>query len=180
MAKHRGSQNSGFDLNFGGLFKGLGDFVDKLSEIADKGVELRREGEFEGLGDLKKGLEDLKGIYGFSIKVGGLGGEKQVSVEPFGNIKKNDRGEPTVVDEREPLVDVFEEDDHVLVIAELPGVEESQIKTTLDEDVLTITAESPNRKYRKEILLPEAFAEEALNISFRNGVLEVRFTRQNG
>ena len=29
---------------------------------------------------------------------------------------------------REPIVDVFDEEDHILVIAELPGVSEDKIK----------------------------------------------------
>ena len=46
----------------------------------------------------------------------------EIKVEPFGNVTKDKESGRTVVHEvREPLVDVFEEDDHVLVIAEMPG-----------------------------------------------------------
>jgi HSP20 family protein len=105
-----------------------------------------------------------------------LGGEK-VEVEPFGNIKKNERGETTVAEEREPVVDTFDEGDHVLVVAELPGVEESQVKVELKGDVLLISAKGENRKYRKELLLSETFKASALSHSFQNGILEVKLKR---
>ena len=78
---------------------------------------------------LKKGEgeihhRDVKGVYGFSVKVGlGDKGDKEVKVEPFGNVRRDDKTGETVVQEiREPVVDVFEEKDHTLVVAEMPGV----------------------------------------------------------
>ena len=52
------------------------------------------------------------------------------------------------------MVDVFEEEDHLLVLAELPGIGKDDIKVDLKDDVLTITAERGDKKYRKEVLLP--------------------------
>ena len=46
-----------------------------------------------------------------------------MKVEPFGNVRKDERtGRATVREVMEPPVDVFEEADHVLVVAEMPGV----------------------------------------------------------
>jgi len=62
--KDRKAQVS-IDLGFGGLFKGLAEFLDVLSDMAEKGEELRaRAGEFEveGLG------KEAKGVYGFSVR----------------------------------------------------------------------------------------------------------------
>ena len=173
MSKPAGHKEGqfGFEANLGNLFGGIGNLVQKLSELAEKGGELRREGGFE----IPKDAKGLKGVYGFTVKLGGLGGEP-VSVEPFGNIRKDKRGEPTVTDEREPLVDVFNEDDHVLVVAEVPGVEESKIKTELKGDVLVLAAEGRDRKYRKEVLLPRVFKTPAVARSFRGGILEIRIT----
>lgn len=156
-------------LGVGDLFKGIGNFIDLLSELAEKGEEITRTQEFTGKGKLK----DLKGVYGFSVKLGGLGGPK---VESFGNIKKTEAG-PTVEEVREPMVDIFEEEDIVQIIAELPGVEENNIKIDLKDDILNIFAEHGNRKYQKEILLSSKVKPETLTVSYKNGILEIKICK---
>ncbi|MGD0089834.1 MAG: gas vesicle protein GvpH [Planctomycetota bacterium] len=172
--KTPGQKKSGFEFNLGGLFGDLGNLVEKLGELADKGGELRREGTLESAG----GAKGVKGVYGFTVKVG-LGQDRdKVQVEPFGNIKKDAQGQPTVADEREPIVDVFDETDHVLVVAELPGVEQAQVQAEVKDDVLLISAAGKDRRYRKEVLLPSKFPPAALSRSFRNGILEVRLAKK--
>lgn len=101
-----------------------------------------------------------------------------MKVEPFGNVRKDDRtGRVRVHEVAEPLVDVFEEKTHVLVVAELPGVGDEDLKLELHEDLLTIEAERGAKKYRKEVLLPSAFAPGSLSHTCHNGVLEIRLTR---
>jgi HSP20 family protein len=146
---------------------------EKLGELAEKGAELRREGTLEGSGSDK----GLKGVYGFTVRVG-TGPDKGLKVQPFGNIKKNVRGESTVSDEREPMVDLFDEPECVLVIAEVPGVELPQVKVELRGDVLVLQASSRERKYHKELLLPRSFTQAQLTTSMRNGLLEVRLDKR--
>ncbi|MBI2191532.1 MAG: Hsp20/alpha crystallin family protein [Planctomycetes bacterium] len=157
------------NLGLGGIFKGLGDLVEKLGELAEKGGELTRSGEIRSPG----GEKGLKGVYGFTVKVG-LGGEG-LKVEPFGNIGKDAVSGRSVVHEfREPLVDVFEEKDYVLVVAEMPGISVKDVQLDLQEDLLCIEAKHGDQKYRKEILLPGAYAREKMEVSCNNGVLEIR------
>jgi HSP20 family protein len=157
----------------GGFLGGLGQLIEKLGELAEKGEELKGVKEFGEKGG-------IHGVYGFTIKSnlvpeGKSGG---VKVEPFGNVRKDDRtGRVRVHEVAEPLVDVFEEPDHVLVVAELPGVGLDDIKIELHEDLLTISGESGPKKYRKEVLLPAAFPADSMSSTCRNGVLEVRFNR---
>ncbi|MBI3625219.1 MAG: Hsp20/alpha crystallin family protein [Candidatus Rokubacteria bacterium] len=160
----RGRKGGGFGL--GDLFRGIGDLVELLKEMEAEGkTETTRTGELRGKGRLK----DLKGVYGFSVKVG-LGGEP--TVETFGNIRKGEDG-PVVEEVREPLVDVFDEKEAIRVIAELPGVDANDIKVELQGDILTLAAEGKDRKYSKEILLPAKGKRESLKSSYRNGILEV-------
>lgn len=89
--------------------------VGKLSELAQTGEELRRTGEIQGSG------QAMKGIYGFTVKVG-LGGETP-KVEPFGNLRTDRTTGKTVAQEvREPLVDLFEEGDASSSYARCPGL----------------------------------------------------------
>ena len=160
---------TGLDGTLGGILKGLGGLVEKLGELAETGGELSKSGEIQGLGSDKA----AKGVYGFTVKVG-LGGEG-VKVEPFGNIRRDEEsGRPVVQEVTEPAADVFEESDHTLVVAEMPGIGADDVHLDVTDDLLTITAERGKKKYRKEVLLPESFPREKMRVSCTNGVLEIR------
>jgi HSP20 family protein len=171
MTEKEPKPNVSIDLGFGGLFKGLGNLLDLVSEIAEKGEEIQsRTGEFkvEGLG------KEARGVYGFSIRTG-IGGVAQV--EPFGNIRRTDEG-PVVAEVREPLVDMFDEVDEVVVVAELPGVSAEEIQVELKDDILSLET-TGERKYAKEILLPHAVDHTTLQTgqTYKNGILELRLAK---
>lgn len=153
-------------MSFGGLFKGIGNIIDLVSEMTEEGKEeVSRTGEFK-----VKGMPDkAKGVYGFTVKMG-LGGTP--TVEQFGNIRETEKG-PVVEEVREPIVDIIEEENQISVIAELPGVEESDIHLELKEDILNISAENKDREYSKEILLPSPVDAKAMKSSYKNGILEI-------
>lgn len=153
-------------LSLGGLFKGIENLVDLAAKLKEAGGEIKKEGEI----DLSRLKEGMKGVYGFSIKTA-VGGKP--IVETFGNIKKTPEG-PVVEEEREPLTDVFDEKDEVVVISEIPGVSEDGILVDLKGDILEISAAGKNRKYRKEVLLPVQVRKETLSYAYKNGILEVR------
>lgn len=158
------------DIPFvGGLLKGLGKFIDLAERVEETGGELRKSGHIKGLG----GHKDIRGVYGFTVRTG-LG--QRTKVEPFGNIKKTKEG-PKVSETREPIVDVFDEKDHILIIAELPGIDEKSIKIEFKKDFLLLEAESKDRKYTKEILLPAQIDFESREMSFKNGILELKLTK---
>ncbi|MBI4745182.1 MAG: GvpL/GvpF family gas vesicle protein [Deltaproteobacteria bacterium] len=144
-------------LSFGGLFKGLEDLIGLASDLAEKGEEIRREGEIKGL------PKDAKGVYGFSIRT--LGGRPVV--ESFGNIKETPKG-PVVEEVREPMVDVFDEKEHILIVAEMPGVEKNNIHIDIEGDALLLKAENTGRKYKKEVPLPSAVDRASLVSSYKN------------
>ena len=161
-----GKSDEQLQSGVGGILKGLGDLVEKLGELAEKGETLSRTGEF-GTG------KGLKGVYGFSVKVGP--GKEGLKVEPFGNIGQGKSTGRSVVHEiREPMVDVFEEADHVLVVAEMPGIGSDDVQVEIRDDVLIIAAEKGDKKYRKEVLLPQSFSRENLKISCQSGILQVK------
>ena len=159
-----------FDIGFGGLFKGLGSLFDLVSKMSEEGKEeYTRTGEIKGLGD------KAKGVYGFSVKLG-LGGKP--IIEQFGNIKTTDRG-AVVAEAREPIVDVFDEEERLLVIAELPGVEEKDIHLEVKDDILDLSTETGDRKYNREILLPSAVDAESMESTYKNGILEIRLKKRS-
>jgi len=158
-----------FELfGLGGLFKGIEKLVDLAGKLEENGA-MSKEGELN-LDHIKKGM---KGVYGFTINTAGGGSPK---VETFGNIKKTPEG-PKVDEEREPITDIFDEKDEIVVIAEMPGIEENDIKIDLKEDILDIAAVSTSRTYRKEILLPVKVLQSNLSRKFTNGILEIRIKK---
>lgn len=157
-----------FDLGLGGIFKGLGSLLELASELGEKagGTEFTREGQAGSSGD-----KDFRAVYGFSVKVGGSG---RPTVEHFGNVRDSkDRG-PVVDDVREPLVDTFDEGDFLLIIAEMPGVDAKDIVYEAQGDILTIKAQTAERKYAKEVLLPHAVDPSQHASSYQNGILEIK------
>ena len=169
MSQSNRKSGDGLDIGFGGLFKGLGSLFDLVSKMTEDGKEeYSRTGEVDVLGG------KAKAVYGFSIRMG-LGGKPVI--EQFGNIKATEEG--TVVAEvREPLVDVLDEGDHVVVLAELPGVEEKDIHLEVKDDILELTAEARDRKYSKEVLLPSEVEADIMESSYRNGILEIKLMKR--
>ena len=112
-------------------------------------------------------------VYGYSVKIGPDG---KPTVREFGNIKPGPSGEGrsplNLQDQREPLVDIIEEDDQLKVVAELPGVDKKDISLYLDEYHLTISVETPERRYHKELELPYEIDAASSKSTYRNGVLE--------
>jgi len=148
-------------FGFGGLLKGLGEFMETIVKMAEEG-----KSEFEKVGEISfDKAKKLKGMYGISVRIGGPG---VPIVERFGTVPERDV--------REPLVDLFDEKDMVRVIAEVPGVEEGDIRATVEVNILKIRAERGDRKYEKEIELPVAVKGE-LKTRYKNGVLEIELEK---
>ena len=172
QGRKKREEKAEFDLGLGGVFKGLGSFIELLTEMAEKGETLaQRSGEIEGL------REGMRGVYGFNVRMG-LGGTPQV--QQFGNVRATSAG-PVVDEVREPIVDVFDEGDSILVVAEMPGVSIKDILIDVKGDILSIsTAETAPGKYAKEVLLPAAVSVASQKSTFKNGVLELRFHKAGG
>ncbi len=122
----------------------------------------------------KKGKSFRPHVYGFSISVGP---DRRPKIRKFGNVQRS-RYDPRIKEQREPLVDVLDEEEGVAVVAELPGVEKEDISLQASEGRLTISVDNPQRKYHKELSLPEEVNPKPVKTSYKNGVLEVRFKKK--
>ncbi len=123
-------------------------------------------------------------VYGYSMS---LGPDGKPVIREFGNVKPSarktifgaPRAEFEVKGEREPLIDTLEEDDTIKVVAELPGVEKEDITLEATENSLTISVDTPARKYYKEVELPSPVDPESVKASYRNGVLDTTLTKKH-
>ncbi|MDI6917693.1 MAG: Hsp20 family protein [Thermoplasmatales archaeon] len=162
----------GFGVDFGGIFKGLGDFINMAAKLAEQGqTEFKRTGEITS-----DNAKKLRGMYGFSVRVGRQG---IPVIDKFGTVtpKVKPREIKPGAEVREPLVDVFDEKNKIVIVAELPGVEEKAIKTAMKGNILNISAESADRKYSKEVKLPSKVTGK-IESTYKNGVLELKLKKK--
>jgi HSP20 family protein len=78
-----------------------------------------------------------------------------------------------IKEKREPLADVMTTNGEVQVIIELPGVSKEDIKLHGTEDALTVSVDTPQCKYYKELTLPVKMDPKTAKSKCTNGVLEV-------
>jgi HSP20 family protein len=153
----------------GQLIPGLGGIVRALEKSSP---EFRKriaqtDAEIEHRLETGWGVKpDVK--YGISIRPltdRKVTGQKSVNKEP------DDLRVGT--EEREPIIDIFEEKDYISIIAELPGVEEKDIVTKLKDNTLEISA----GKYCKTIGLP-SLPKSISERTYNNGILQLKIERE--
>jgi len=87
-----------------------------------------------------------------------------------------------------PRADVYETQETIVVLADMPGVDEASMDITLEKNVLTIQAftsppameglrliycECPEGNYRRVFLLSEEVDRDAIEATVKNGVLKL-------
>ena len=104
-------------------------------------------------------------------------------------VATSQRGEP-VRNRRvyAPLADIYETNERIFVLADMPGVDEQTIDITLEKNVLTIEGytssqtevglrlvhcESPEGNYRRVFLLSEEVDREGIEATVKDGVLKL-------
>ncbi len=109
--------------------------------------------------------------YGYTMTVGPDG--KPV-VQEYGNIKPH---QLPVSDTREPMVDtiVDEKEKVVKLIAEMPGVEKTDVKIVVDNKTVDLSAEHGKKKYHVKVPLQHKVDENFAKASYKNGILELVF-----
>lgn len=81
----------------------------------------------------------------------------------------------------DPVVDVFDEEDGIVVVAEMPGVAEEDIRVSVTDGVLSLTgARTDGVRFEKRIRLPEGVDLGSLGTTYRNGLLECRLAKLDG
>jgi len=79
--------------------------------------------------------------------------------------------------EPEPLVDVLEEKDDVIVVAEFAGFKRENLRIQVKDQRLTLSAEASDRKYYKSLNLSMGVIPNSIRTAYKNGVLEIRLKK---
>lgn len=92
-----------------------------------------------------------------------------------------------------PSVDVYEEKDDIVVKAELPGMDKSDIQVNISDSELTLKGEKKKEEkveekgyyrcersygaFARSVQLPKDVQADKVKASFKNGILEVRLPK---
>ena len=110
--------------------------------------------------------------YGYTMTVGPDG---KPIVKEYGNVKP---GLLSNSDTREPLVDtiVNEKEKQVKLVAEMPGVDKSDVKIVVqDDNTVSIKAEHGDKKYHANVPIEYKVDKDSVKASYKNGILEIIF-----
>ena len=146
-----------FDSEFDRIFKRMSNSFFDIDDVFE---------EFKG-----NGSESGPFFYGYTMTVGPDG--KPV-VQEYGNAKP---GLAPASDTREPLVDtiVDEKEKVVKLIAEMPGVEKSDVKIVVENKTVNLSAEHDGKKYHAKVPVEHKVDENSAKASYKNGVLQIVF-----
>lgn len=171
--------------DFGNIHEEMNRMFDVFNNISNNAPkELVREYETKEGGKVR---EVGPIVYGYSMTIGPDG---KPQVREFGNIKslgdnavKKMRTQSDNLSqlsaEREPLVDVNITDKEVKVVVEMPGIRKEDIKIkAYDSQVEVTTSKDAQRKYHKNIELPEQAEIETARSVYNNGILEITFDKK--
>lgn len=93
-------------------------------------------------------------------------------MEEFGDIAFREK-EAWLLEAREPLVNVNNSWEDIVLTVELPGVNREEIDLRLEPNKITVSVEREEVPYYKEITLMQEIFTENSKASFKNGVLEI-------
>ncbi len=141
---------------------------DLFSEIESMFGNIDEENFWDSIDRKRKLSNEGPYRFGFSIR---MGPDDQPDIKTFGDRSKEEG--------REPLVDVFGDDESVLVTAEMPGVEKDDIEFSIKGKELKIKAEGRAEKYSKTIELPKKVEDEPEEVNYLNGVLSLKLKTKN-
>ncbi len=154
----------------------MSDDFDDLFDDVDKFHERLAKKMFEEMKDIERAVQEgkLKGEWDIrTIEEPGATGYVARGRFQFGDkqLPKTLKLPGKITEEvREPLTDVFENNDNIKLYMELPGVEKADIQLNISENRVDIKA----KNFHKAVDLPTSDIEtDKTTTNYRNGVLEV-------
>lgn len=148
-----------FDEEFDRLFKKMSRTFMNLDDIFE---DVKETGDIQRYGPF---------YYGYTMTIGPDG--KPV-VKEYGNVKP---GLLPTSDTREPLVDTLidEKEKTLKLVAEMPGVEKTDVRVVVDEKIVNIDAEHGEKKYHAKVPIKYKVDKDSAKASYKNGILELKF-----
>ena len=147
-------------------------------------------GSFMNLDDVFEMLKNAGNIsgpvfYGYTMTTGPDG--KPV-VNEYGNVKPDtlptvgscgcaSQSHEPIAEKREPLIDTLVDDKEqtLKIVAEMPGVEKTDVKVVVDEGIIHIDAEHGEKSYHVNVPIQHKVESDSPKATYTNGILELTF-----
>ncbi len=167
---------------FGELVKGLEKSEAFQERIKDFEADVERE--LEKATALKRGPGARRSAIPprNTLKRSGLGAREGIIPAKTGtkyNRPKPGKQARAPLPKRELVAEILDEGANINVIAEMPGLTERTIETQIKDNVLIIKARNQGQQYHEEIELP-CPVEDSVNLTYRNGVLQIILNKLKG
>ena len=145
---------------------------------------------FGNLDDVFKMLKNSSGqsgpiYFGYTVTVGPDG--KPV-IQEYGNVKPDElptadscgcanHPQGPIAEKREPLIDTLVDDKEqtLKIVAEMPGVEKTDVSVVVDEGIIHIDAEHGEKKYHVNVPIHHKVESDSPKATYKNGILELTF-----
>lgn len=85
---------------------------------------------------------------------------------------------PNIINERAPLIDVFDENDHMIIVTEFPAIENDDLRIKPGEDNITIYANGIGMKFKERINFVKPVEGETMESTYNNGVLVIKIKKR--
>ncbi len=146
-----------YDDEFNRIFRRMSSSFFNIGDILE---EFKTNGDYAG-----------PHYYGCTMTVGPDG---KPIVKEYGNVKPESLPASNT---REPIVDtIFDEKEKLVkLVAEIPGVEKSDVKVLVQDKLVNISAEHDEKKYHVNVPIQYKVDENSAKASYKNGILELVF-----
>ena len=124
-------------------------------------------------------------VYGYTMTTGPDG--KPV-IQEYGNVRPDslpttdscgcaNHSQTPVVEKREPLIDtlVDNKEQTLKIVAEMPGVEKTDVNVVVNDDIVHIDAEHGEKSYHVNVPIQHAVDSDSPKATYTNGILELTF-----
>jgi len=145
---------------------------------------------FGSVDDIFEALQNTNGAsgpvyYGYTMTVGPDG--KPV-IQEYGNVKPDtlptasscgcaSHSQEPIAEKREPLIDTLVDDKEqtLKIVAEMPGVEKTDVSVVVDEGIIHIDAEHGEKNYHVNVPIQHKVESDSPKATYTNGILELTF-----
>ena len=81
------------------------------------------------------------------------------------------------IQEPKPLIDIFQENNFITVVAEITGFNRDTLKIHVKDQKITLSAKNKDRRYYKSLNLPKLVIPDIMYTKYKNGVLEIKLKK---
>lgn len=166
----------GVEIDLGALLTSPEGVQDRLGELRER---LKQAGGKEVLSDDEWRAGGV-GVTGH-IRTRGLLGEREFHIGATGERRRRERGKPAeeAPEAVEPPVDVFDEEEQVIILADVPGASSEDLELKVEGSTFFLsTRATALRSYRKALHIEADLEPDSLKATCHNGVLEVRVLKR--